>query len=70
MATVMVAALATAAAATPALVSAPVLEVMARVVFTVVVILASGDLRNRLGAGVLPGLRKGPTPIDKPVELF
>jgi hypothetical protein len=66
----MVAPLAAAAAATPVLISAPVPESAARVSFTVVVIVPSGGSTDRLGAGLSPGLRKGPAPIDRSVEDF
>ncbi|GGM82152.1 hypothetical protein GCM10007977_099520 [Dactylosporangium sucinum] len=66
----MVAALAAAAATTPVPINAPMVEAVARVVRTVVVMVPSNGCADRLGAGLSPGLRKRPAPIDRHAHIF
>ncbi|GAA3774838.1 hypothetical protein GCM10022225_73300 [Plantactinospora mayteni] len=67
----MVAALAATVARNPVPISAPMVEVVvARVAFAVVVIVPSSGCVDRLRAGLSPGLRIAPAPIDRYAKIF
>ncbi|GAB3843306.1 hypothetical protein GCM10029963_17830 [Micromonospora andamanensis] len=70
MATVIVAALAAAVASRPVPISAPVVGVAVWLVVAVVLMVPSRRRTVRLGAGLSPELRKGPTPIDRYAKIF